>query len=214
MEVIIKRMNLTWNGTLQPLDNSKLDSLCIHHLAHPTWGLLDTHLFHKEGKGWAGFAYGFLVLKNGEIWEGRGFNKCAGVLDHNDHVFSVAFQGNFDTEMMPQAQLQAGKKLVEYCLRKLPTIKIVDGHSRWTATSCPGKNFPIAELRRPQKGEGVKQGEPVVTSFADALDVMREKGIVKSPEYWLRLGMVGGEVNPEYIRNLFIKIANTVQGRG
>jgi N-acetylmuramoyl-L-alanine amidase len=56
----------------------------------------------------------------------------------------VCFEGNYETTTsMPDAQLNAGLKLVEYIKGKYPGI-VIKGHKDFSAdTVCPGKYFPM-----------------------------------------------------------------------
>ena len=56
MEII--KPNIKWNGTLKPLDLTMVDSIALHHMAHPTADIYEVDRWHKAN-GWAGFGYGF-----------------------------------------------------------------------------------------------------------------------------------------------------------
>jgi hypothetical protein len=158
----IKKANIKWKYALTPLDLSKVDAIALHHMAHPTAGIAEIDKWHKD-KGWAGFAYNYWIGFDGQIWEGRGFNQGAGVTSQNSHIISIGFQGNYEpfkdvrgnmvqyeTEM-PKLQFDAGVWLIRHLLKLLPSIKVVEGHKYFEQTSCPGKYFPLEQM----KGESV-----------------------------------------------------------
>lgn len=172
----IKKNNLKWAYPLTPYDLKRIDGLALHHVDHPTWGIDEIHEYHKNTKGWAGFGYGWLVMKNGEVIEGRGFNYQAHTLNHNNHLLSIVFQGDYDgvDKVMPDVQFNAGVETIKYVKSKVPTIKIIDGHKRWRPTACPGSNFPLKEMLvlnlRNQEPEYVK--------------ILKSK--VNSPDEWVK----------------------------
>lgn len=140
-----------------PLYLPNIDGIALHHMAHPTADIWEVEKWHlqRDGYTWKGFGYNWWIGFDGTIYEGRGFNVGAGVLNENWHVISIGFQGNYyptpdlayQTEM-PEAQLRAGKELIAWLLTKLPRKDIIiDGHSRWQATGCPGAYFPLKELQ-------------------------------------------------------------------
>ena len=143
----IEKLNIKWNGTLKPLDLSKVDSIALHHMAHSTASPYDVDQWHKSN-GWAGIGYGFWVAKNGMVYEGRGFNQNAAVENHNSHIISIGFQGDYENvdQEMPPAQYEAGVELIKYLLKELPNVKTVAGHNHWNATACPGKYFPLEKI--------------------------------------------------------------------
>jgi len=142
----IEKPIINWNGKLTPLNRNNIDGISIHHAAHPSWSFLQIHNFHRDTRGWAGCAYGWVIEKDGRVIAGREFNMNAGVLSHNDHLLSICFAGDYDNQTMPDAQFKAGVELLKWLKKEVPTAKIIDGHKRWQSTSCPGKNFPLQRM--------------------------------------------------------------------
>lgn len=143
----IKKLDIKWNGALKPLDRNKIDAIALHHMAHPSADAYEIDKWHKAN-GWAGFGYGFFIAKDGTIYEGRGFNQNAAVADHNGHIISIGFQGDYEKvdREMPVLQFNAGVWLTRKLLREMPSIRTVHGHKYWNKTACPGKYFPLAEM--------------------------------------------------------------------
>jgi N-acetylmuramoyl-L-alanine amidase len=144
VDMIIKP-NLIFNGGLTPVNVNNYNSIALHHMAHSTWTIHDVHNYHL-GKGWKGIGYGYWVSKEGEIFEGRGLNLNAGVKNKNGNIVSIGFQGDYESDIMPDKQFWAGVKAIRLVKELAPNIKYVDGHCRWSPTSCPGKNFPLQEM--------------------------------------------------------------------
>ena len=142
-----KKLDIKWNGALKPLDKNKIDAIALHHMAHPSADAYEIDKWHKAN-GWSGFGYGFWIDKKGNIYEGRGFNQNAAVADHNGHIISIGFQGDYENvdKEMPPAQYEAGVELIKYLLKELPNVKTVAGHNHWNATACPGKYFPLEKI--------------------------------------------------------------------
>jgi hypothetical protein len=149
----IQKGNFTWNGKLSPIPKEKFDSIALHHMAHPDADEYEVERWHK-GNGWVGIGYNYWIGLDGRIIEGRGLNQGAGVENHNSHIISIGFQGNYEpfspnikylTEM-PQAQFEAGVWLIGHLKEVLPNLKYIDGHCRWNPTSCPGRYFPLKKM--------------------------------------------------------------------
>lgn len=147
MRMEIKKYPFIWARPLKPLVLSKVTGIALHHMAHPTAGLEEIHQWHLA-RGWKGFAYNYWIDYEGGIWEGRGLNSGGALLDPlNDTVISIGFQGDYDKALtMPRAQYEAGVWLINYLKSIIPTIKTVQGHKYWQATSCPGKYFPLDSM--------------------------------------------------------------------
>lgn len=137
---------------LQPLNLKKVDSIALHHMAHPTADVKTVESWHIN-QGWRAFGYNFWVAFDGTVYEGRGFNKGAGVENQNDHIISIGFQGDYDTSYvdMPDAQFNAGVDMIKYVLEKVPSITMTGGHKDFMATVCPGKHFPLNEMKTLKK---------------------------------------------------------------
>lgn len=106
------------------------------------------HQMHIQEKGWAGLGYNFIVDLEGKIYKGRDPKYIpAGVLGHNKDSLHICAIGNFENMVMPDVQKEAIKWLVVYCITTWPTIKSAKGHKELMATDCPGKNYPLNDIR-------------------------------------------------------------------
>lgn len=145
----IEKVKLSFRSALEPI--KKVDKLVLHHPAHKTWGIQDIHNFHKNTKKWNGIGYNYFITKDGRVFEGRGKHVGAHCEGQNSHTLGICFQGNFDLEKMPDAQVNAGGWLVAQLVREYG-LKINDvvGHKDMPGaeTVCPGKNFRMADVKK------------------------------------------------------------------
>lgn len=186
--------HLKWARPLSPLRLDEVDGLALHNVAHPTWGIEEVHDEHLN-KDWAGFGYGFFVPFDGKVQLGRGFNYGAHCLNHNGHLLSICFQGDYDnkTKTMPKAQFDAGVELIKYIREKVETVKMVDGHKRWRPTACPGRYFPLkAMLAAAEETEGERLAKQLVA-----------RGLTQDPQYWA--DVLNGKIvaSPVYLTVMF-----------
>jgi len=153
MQII--KPNLKWkggaSGPTPTINKEQIDGISLHHMAHPTWTLLDVHNAHLA-KGWQGIAYGWWIDFEGRIYEGRGFAQNAGTKDMGKRLLDIGFQGNYEPgsipyrTAMPDAQFNAGVELINWLKPQLPNLRTIHGHKHWTPTACPGKHFPLVEM--------------------------------------------------------------------
>lgn len=141
MNIIETKHN--WNGSLARRNSTKY--IVLHHRAGN--GTVESIHAQHLTQGWSGIGYHFYVRKDGSIYRGRPVEMvgahCQG---HNNYSVGVCFEGNFENEHMSSAQLKAGKELVAY-LKGLYSTAEIKKHKDFGGTSCPGKNFPFAELQ-------------------------------------------------------------------
>lgn len=124
---------------------SRTTRIILHHAEASTCTVQDVHRWHRN-KGWSGIGYHFFVRKNGSVYRGRPENTVgAHASGSNSDSVGVCFEGAYMTETMPAAQKTAGKELIAY-LKGQYGISKVQAHRDVCATSCPGANFPFAEI--------------------------------------------------------------------
>ena len=136
--------HLTFSKALTPLVNPEL--IILHHEAAPTATVEEIHRFH-QGKGWGGIAYHLYIRKNGLVYQGRPLNtRGTHTTNYNYKSIGVCCEGNFENESMLPAQRAALLDVIAYLQERFPGIKIA-GHREVGATACPGRNFPLQEVR-------------------------------------------------------------------
>ena len=139
----------TWKGIL------------VHHSATEAgnMALLDKH--HKEANGWLGIGYDFLIDNGTGAADGlvettfrwkqqiQGAHAGPGLHEYNDHWIGVCLVGNFNDGRPTRAQMKSLVRLVrflqEYCGIPEENIRV---HRDIRDTECPGRKFPLQELRR------------------------------------------------------------------
>lgn len=135
-------------GDLTPLNLNKVDSIALHHMEHKTATFYDVERWHVEDNQWRAIGYNFWIDYDGTVFVGRGFNLGAGVGNHNSHVISVGFRGDYHEsgQVMPEAQYEAGVALVKWICSQVATVTKIGGHNSWNTTDCPGSDFPLMEM--------------------------------------------------------------------
>ena len=151
-----------WHGALKMRAATKY--IVLHHRA----GNGTVESIHAEhiARGWAGIGYHFYVRRDGSIYRGRPLGTWGAHCEKcNSTAVAVCFEGNFETEQMPAAQIRAGRELVSYLKGIYPSVA-VKRHKDFDATACPGRNFPFEEIK---KGAGY-----VKTELTSANDIIWE----------------------------------------
>ena len=169
---------------LQYLDLSKVDSIALHHMAHPTADIKTVEGWHIN-QGWRALGYNFWVGFDGTVYEGRGFKLGAGVENQNGHIISIGFQGDYHSKevTMPDAQFNAGIDIIKYVMEKVPTARFIGGHREFMSTACPGDFFPAEEMKTLKKrGNQIKE----VTSVNDIVWEYAHRGIISDKSLWLK----------------------------
>lgn len=161
------------------------DLIILHHAAG-TGSVEAIHQAHL-GKGWAGIAYHYYVRKDGSVYRGRPEWAVGGhTSGHNWHTLGICFEGNFETEQMGEAQLNAGRELIADILARWGGLAVVP-HSYYSQTACPGKNFPLDEMLRKEEVPVVYEKlEDVPEWYRPTIEKLIERGALK--------GVGGGEI--------------------
>ena len=162
--------------SLIPLVLKNVDSIAFHHMAHETWDVKDIEKYHVFENGWDAIGYNYWIAFDGTIYEGRGFNKGAGVSGHNSHIISIGLQGDFEKSKPSDLQYKSAGELVSYLKNKVPSIKTIGCHKDWNATACPGKNFDIKKITAFKE----------LTTVNDIVWELSQRGIITDKKLWLK----------------------------
>ena len=124
-----------------------IEGIVLHNSGVTVLQSVETiHNYHKN-KGWAGIGYQYYVRKDGRIYRGRTESMegahCVGV---NGISIGICAEGNFNEETMSNVQKNAIIDLIKD-IKSRYNIKWIRGHREMLATSCPGTNFPIEEIK-------------------------------------------------------------------
>lgn len=119
--------------------------IIIHHAEANPASPQQIHSWHKAN-GWSGAGYHFLVRKDGSVYALRPeWAIGAHASGANSDSLGICFEGRYDFETMPDAQLNAGRELLAHLKSKYGISK-VQPHKEVRPTSCPGKVFPYDAL--------------------------------------------------------------------
>ena len=140
MEII--ETNLSFGSLSNRSDTRRI---ILHHAEASECSAEDIHRWHKNN-GWAGAGYHFLVRKDGGIYRLRPeWALGAHAQGANYDSLGICFEGAYNSETMPEAQVNAGRELVSY-LRDKYGISTVQRHKDVCSTDCPGANFPFDSI--------------------------------------------------------------------
>lgn len=171
--------NFKWNGSLSYTNKPK--KIVLHHAEALICTVQQIHSWHL-GNGWAGIGYHFFVRKDGTIYRGRPENAIgAHVSGANTNTLGICAEGSYMTEIMPTAQLNAIKWLIQYLDNKYGQLPIY-GHREVGSSNCPGTNYPLAELKA---RKGVVQTETKVENVVVTTHSITEtkSNVQKAKEY-------------------------------
>jgi hypothetical protein len=130
--------------------------LVIHHSASESrsprvWNIIRD--YHVEDKGWDDIGYHFGVVPIEGVWEvlvGRPLNMHgAHTAGYNQKAIGVCFVGNYDLHPPPNAALDTAVPTLRWLVDffDIPEEYFV-GHNAFADTLCPGRYFPMPQLRR------------------------------------------------------------------
>lgn len=146
----------------RPLTRRKQTTMVILHHVEGEMTVQDIHNMHNNdtSKGYNGIAYNAYVDLDGTTYWGRGLEYQGGgtlsSLGLNPIAFQIVANGNFNKRTMPEAQKKAIIRLVrDVC--SYYGITNIKGHREVGDTDCPGRNYPLDEIR----SAALKKEEPM-----------------------------------------------------
>lgn len=192
--------NLKFTSPLIPLDPKKVKTIYLHHIAAEKATIEQIHQWHIQN-GWNGCGYNEYIKKDGTVFIGRGDNIGAHVAGHNSQSYGIAVEGDFDkadilTDDLAEIIVGRIKKAQERFL----FAENVLPHKAHAQTSCPGKNFDMNKIYNK-----MAKNEKVITTIDEAIRVLVEIELIKSPDYWIKATKV-----VKYLDDLLINIANHI----
>lgn len=174
MQIIDK--NLKFTGNLINFSQPP-KYLILHHEAAPSATVEEIHSYHIRHNGWSGIAYHLYVRKDGNIYRGRPIYKVGGhTKDYNYMSIGICCEGNFETEHMSGRQYAALCDAIAYVQSVYPGI-IIKGHREFNATACPGKYFPLQEVKI--KMDRIKTIKDVPESLRKETQELIDSGALK-----------------------------------
>jgi N-acetyl-anhydromuramyl-L-alanine amidase AmpD len=145
---------LDWNAGVSAREWT---AIVLHHTATGQGSVESIHESHLA-RQWLGIGYHFVIgnghgMSDGEIeptfrWRQQLHGAHAGHDEYNQHGIGIVLVGNFDEQPPTDAQLAAVKRLVADLQKQydIDPERII-GHGDVKATACPGRLFPLDEIR-------------------------------------------------------------------
>lgn len=120
--------------------------IILHHAEATNCSIEDVHTWHLHN-GWSGCGYHYFIRKNGNIYKGRPESSLgAHCINYNSVSIGICVEGNYMVEHMPLSQKSSLIELIKYLCGKYG-IKEIYGHGELNSTNCPGRNYPLAQIR-------------------------------------------------------------------
>lgn len=196
----IIKTNFTYKQPLIPLNLDKVFFIIVHHPDAINASPEDIHQWHLEN-GWAGFGYNEYIRKDGTVYIGRGDYIGAQCANMNSKSYGICCEGNYDIETeMPQAQFNSLVERVKYNSNRFKNYQETVPHNRFNSTSCPGRYFPFDKIINSINNNN--------DQLVNDLEVLKSRGIINSPDYWINNCVDGGIVKGEYARTLIHNFAS------
>ena len=152
----MKIIETNWNWKSGLSRRAKTNVIVLHHAAAHTCTAQQIDNWHK-GNGWSGIGYHFFIRKDGSIYRGRPeWAVGAHASGRNSDTIGVCVEGNYEEEKtMPQTQKNSVKEILRYLKGKYPKAEL-KGHKDVGATGCPGKYYPLQEMKDYWNGKKVE----------------------------------------------------------
>jgi N-acetylmuramoyl-L-alanine amidase len=198
--------NFKYKNPLVPLNPDKVLFIVLHHPDAAKASPEDIHRWHLEA-GYAGFGYNEYIRKDGTVYIGRGDNIGAQCKNNNSKSYGICCEGDYGVETaMPQAQFDALIERLKYHKGRFKNLVGIEPHSKFNATSCPGKHFPLQKI--------YDTLEPKIDAeeqtFYAAIARLQNAKVINSPMYWIDNAKEGLPVKGEYARSLIIKMGDYI----
>ncbi len=157
------------NGWMASVPESDWQYIVLHHSASASGSVESIHREHRQrkdpsGNPWLGIGYHFVIgnghgMADGEIqptfrWTDQVHGAHSGNALFNARGIGICLIGNFEQHPPTPAQVKALRVLVRTLAsrHKISGDKIM-GHGDVKATACPGKHFPLKDLREFVSGQ-------------------------------------------------------------
>lgn len=122
-----------------------INMIILHHADASKCSVEDINRWHIQ-RGYSCIGYQYFVRKDGSIYKGRPDNVIgAHAKGFNSTSIGVCFEGRYMREIMPEAQINAGRELVAYLKKKYNINKVLK-HKDVNSTDCPGDLFPFDQI--------------------------------------------------------------------
>lgn len=169
--------NLPRNGPYTR--RSETTAVVLHHAAASSATVWDINDWHLD-RGFNGIGYHYYVRKDGCVYHGRPeWALGAHAIGANDWSIGVCCEGDYMTEIMPDAQINSLKALLRDIMSRYGEL-LIKQHKEVSSTDCPGDRFPWAEVE--QFGE--EDEEMSYDQFKTYMDRYIKETESKNPSAW------------------------------
>lgn len=150
-------------GWMASVPEADWQYIILHHSASSSGSVESIHREHRQrkdasGNPWLGIGYHFVIgngqgMDDGLIqptfrWSDQVHGAHSGNALFNARGIGICLIGNFEQQAPTMAQMRAVRDLVKtLSLRHQISFNRIMGHGDVKATACPGKHFPLKELR-------------------------------------------------------------------
>lgn len=182
----IARPSLKW---AQPLAKRlRTEAIILHHAEAENATVQDIHRWHLK-RGWAGIGYHYYIRKDGSVYQGRPEDTvgahAGSQSGYNSKSIGICFEGNYMAESMPHAQFTAGIELISLIQKRYQGVLTILGHRDVCNTDCPGKNFPMAQLKNYKDAEEIEMTtEQLKRIIQQEIEAANVKKAIEPPETW------------------------------
>lgn len=136
--------------TFRSRDLADINEVTVHHSGTDSGSALSFANYHVTHNNWPGIGYHYVIYPNGEVEQTLDLTTI-GAHDggENEDSVGVVFIGNFDKTKPTTAALDSFHMLFRIIESVTGKRLKLEGHNENEVnhTNCPGKNFPIDELK-------------------------------------------------------------------
>lgn len=144
-ELNIQTIAYKWINGLEMINEPNI--IIFHHAAIKDISAEEVDKLHRN-KGWEGIGYHYFISKDGTIYEGRPESaEGAHTIGKNRESIGICMEGNLEEEEITLNQITSVEYLSVYLCLKYD-IKDILQHKDFANTLCPGKNFPMEEVKK------------------------------------------------------------------
>lgn len=179
------------------------NKIVVHHSASPANTTMEQVDQWHRNQGFSMIGYHYFIEADGEVRTGRpDWAIGAHALSANKDGLGVCLAGNFEEAPPTAIQIISLVGLIAELRRLYGNIPVVR-HCDVDATACPGALFPYElVLERLEDNKEVAKE----MNIDEALEILKEKGIVSAVEYWKMAAQV-----VQYLSNFIVAVANYVK---
>jgi len=141
--------------------SDRWECIVIHHSDSPSGNAADFDRWHRQ-RGWDELGYHFVIdngaggpdgrVEVGSRWEKQKHGAHCKVPGnyYNEHGIGICLVGNFDASYPSARQMESLRRLMRFLMAHtgIPPSRVLGhGEANGGNTRCPGRNFPMAQLR-------------------------------------------------------------------